>query len=154
MASFHPTAVTLEIVGLESNTQGRSCDMHATCGCLVKEDVVLRLRKVQVVVEGMEESAIAAYHVSDGVDSCRVGFLKRHLVKHSKQYEGALVQVTEVYSGLSESPTKRRLFHRNIGCCQCAIITPLPKESRMEKRVVEDSDDSDLSPKRIKAERV
>ena len=111
MASFHPSGVTLEIVGLESNTQGRSCEMHATCGCLVKEDVVLRLRKVQVVVEGMEESAIAAYHVSDGVDTCRVGFLKRHLVKHSKQYEGALVQVTEVYSGLSESPTKRRLFH-------------------------------------------
>ena len=67
MASFHPTGVTLEIVGLESNTQGRSCDMHATCGCLVKEDVVLRLRKVQVVVEGMEESAIAAYHVSESI---------------------------------------------------------------------------------------
>ena len=33
-----------------------------------------------------------------------------------------LVQVTEEYSGLSESPTKRRLFHRNIGCCQCAIL--------------------------------
>ena len=88
MASFHPTGVTLEIVGLESNTQGRSCDQHSCCGSLVTEDTVLRLRKVQVIVDGKEERAIAAYHVSDGVDGCRVGFLKRHLVKHWKMYEG------------------------------------------------------------------
>ena len=40
------------------------------------EDVVLRFCKVEVVVDGKEESAIiAAYHVSDGIDRCRVGLL-------------------------------------------------------------------------------
>ena len=55
-------------------------DIHAN-KMLVKEDVVLRLRKVQVVVDGKEEAAIAAYHVTYGIGECRVGFLKRHLIK-------------------------------------------------------------------------
>ena len=38
-------------------------------GCLVKEDVVL-------LVEGVEQSAIAAHIVTDGVDGCRVGYTK------------------------------------------------------------------------------
>ena len=91
MTSRHPVGVTVEVVGIESNTQGRSCEHHSTCGSLVEEDVVLRLRKVQVIVDGSEETAIAAYDVvSDGIDSCRVGFLKKHRVKHWKRYDGAL----------------------------------------------------------------
>ena len=61
-------------------------------------------------MEGKEEGAIAVYHVTDGVEGCRVGFLKRHLVKHGKLYDGVLVQVTEVYSKESESATKRKMF--------------------------------------------
>jgi hypothetical protein len=96
--SFHPTGITVEIVGTESNTQGRSCEEHDICGSVMAEDVVVRLRKVQVVIDGKEESAIAAYHVSDGIDRCRVGFLQRHLLKHWKQYDGVLAQVIDVYS--------------------------------------------------------
>ena len=51
---------------------------------------MLRFCKVQVTVDWSEETAIAAYVVLDGIDSCRVGFLKRHLVKHWKRYDGAL----------------------------------------------------------------
>ena len=71
----HPTGETVEIVGTASSTQGRHCHQHDICGAVLKEDVVVRLRKVQVVVDGKEESAIAAYFVSDGIDQCRVGFL-------------------------------------------------------------------------------
>jgi hypothetical protein len=127
--SFHPTGITVEIVGTESNTQGRSCEEHDICGSVMAEDVVVRLRKVQVVVNRKEESAIAAYHVSDGIDRCRVGFLPRHLLKHSKQYDGVLAQVIEVYSKDSASPTSRRKFHRNMGCCVAAIISTLPEDT-------------------------
>ncbi len=70
---FHPTGITVEIVGTESNTQGRSCEEHDICGSVMAEDVVVRFRKVQILVNGKEESSIAAYHVSDGIDRCRVG---------------------------------------------------------------------------------
>ena len=132
MTSTHPTGLTVEVVGIEANSQGRSCEQLETCGSLVEENVVLRLRKVQVVVEGKEETAIAAYIVSDGVDGCRVGFLKRHIVKHWRKYEGVLIQVTEAFSRTSESPTKRRLYHHNIGCCVAAVISSLPSEAEKE----------------------
>ena len=148
MTSRHPVGVTVEVVGIESNTQGRNCEHHSTCGSLVEEDVVLRLRKVQVIVDGSEETAIAAYVVSDGIDSCRVGFLKRHLVKHWKRYDGALAQVTEVYERDSSSPTKRKMFHHNIGCCLCSIISDIDDGSeRRNKRPVEGEEGGNV-PKR------
>ena len=153
MTSTHPTGLTVEVVGIEANSQGRSCELHETCGSLVEEDVVLRLRKVQVVVEGKEETAIAAYIVSDGVDGCRVGFLKRHMVKHWLKYEGSLIQVTEVFSGASESPTKRRLYHHNIGCCVAAVISSLPSEGVKESEE-KSKGSAERKPKRIKKEEI
>ena len=123
----HPTGITVEIVGTGSNTQGRSCDEHNVCGSLLAEDVVVRFRKVQVVVNQKEESAIAVYVVSDGIDGCRVGFLQRHLVKHWKLYDGVLAQVTEVYSKNCTSPTSRRKYYCNKGCCIATIISALPE---------------------------
>ena len=127
--AFHPTGITVEIVGTESNTQGRSCEEHNVCGSVMADDVVVRFRKVQIIVDKREESAIAVYHVSDGIDRCRVGFLKRHLLKHWKQYDGMLAQVIEVYSKESESPTSRRKFHHNKGCCVAAVISSLSDDT-------------------------
>jgi hypothetical protein len=77
----HPRGITIEIVGIEANSNGQSCHQHDECGSLVEEDVVLRLRKVQILNSlGREETVIAAYHVSDGIDQCRVGFIQRHFV--------------------------------------------------------------------------
>ena len=51
------------------------------------------------MVDGVEETAISCYWVvTDGIDRCRVGFLKRHMVKHARRFDGALVQVTRVLS--------------------------------------------------------
>jgi hypothetical protein len=103
----HPSGITVEIVGIEANSNGRSCHQHDVCGSLVEESV-LRLRKAQILNSlGREETAIAAYHVSDGIDQCRVGFLQRHFVAHAKTFDGALAQVTEVYGAGSESTVKR-----------------------------------------------
>ena len=78
--------------------QGRSCEEHEICGEVMEEDVVVRLRKIQLMVEGKEETAIVAIWVTDGIDRCRVGFLPRHMVRHAARYNGALVQVTHVFS--------------------------------------------------------
>jgi hypothetical protein len=120
----HPTGITVEIVGIEANSNGRSCCQHDVCGTLVAEDVVLRLRKVQILnCVGREETAIAAYHVSDGIDQCLVGFLQRHFVAHAKTFDGVLAQVTEVYSAGSDSPIKRKKWRHNMGCCLAALIS-------------------------------
>jgi hypothetical protein len=94
---FHPTGITVAIVGTESPTQGRSCDEHIVCGSLLCEGNVVRFRKVQVVINGEEQSAMAVYLVLDGINRCRVGFLPRHLLKHWKRYEGVLLECTSIY---------------------------------------------------------
>ncbi len=47
---------------------------------------------------GQEETAIAAFHVTDGIDQCRFGFLPCHFAPHALSFDGVLAQVTEVYS--------------------------------------------------------
>ena len=120
---YHPHGDTVKIVGVNSPTNGRSCEEHCICGEVVIEDVVLHLRKVQVQMNQQEQSVIAAFWVSDGIDRCRVGYLPKAYVKNWKQYDGALVQVVEVYSGDSDSPMKRQKFHRNHGLAMAVIIS-------------------------------
>jgi hypothetical protein len=105
MMATHPSGITVKVVGIEASSNGSSCEEHDVCGSILAEDVVVRLRKVQIVnaKEGMEETAIPANWVSDGIDCCCMGFLQRHLVKHSKHYDGALAQITEIYSAESET---------------------------------------------------
>ena len=134
----HPAGAVIEIVGISAGDQGRSCEEHPICGEVVKEDMVLRLRKVQILVGDVEETAIAAYSVWDGVDRCRVGFLPRHAVYHHPIYDGKLVQVTDVYCAQDKlSATKRRKVHRNKGCCLASIIS--------EETVQHDEEDEILS---------
>ena len=91
-----PEAV--QIVGIEADNHGRSCEDHAYCGEVLQEDVVVRLWRVQVLIGGKGETAIAKVWVTDGIEHCRVGFLQRHLVKHARRYNSALAQVTRVLS--------------------------------------------------------
>jgi len=60
-----------------------------------------------------EKSIIAAFHVTDEIDLCCVGFLKSELTKHSWLYKGVLAQVVDVYPG----------------CSVTAIISCLPEET-------------------------
>ena len=98
---FHPPGITVKIIGTDCSTHGRSCYAHHICGSLLTLDVVVRLRRLQIVDNGKERSVIAAYHVTDGIDSCCVGFLKRELTKFSRLYKGVLAQVSSVRSSYS-----------------------------------------------------
>ena len=126
----HPPGIVVEIVGTLMGDRGRSCEEHSVCGSVLEEDMVVRLRKVQILIEGQEETAIACYWVTDGIDRCRVGFLMRHMVKHAVRYDGALAQVTRVFGDNEEECNReeRRLFHANKGYCHATIISCLPLE--------------------------
>ena len=91
--SSHPFG---EIVGINSNTNGRSCEEHHTCGCVLEEDSLIQLRKHQVYINGHEQSAVGVYWVSDSMDRCLVGYLHHHQVKHLNKLEGTLCQVRGV----------------------------------------------------------
>jgi hypothetical protein len=122
---FCPTAVVVEIVGTEMDDRGRSCEEHGNCGEVMGKDVVVHLWKVQIQVEGREETAIAAYWVTDDVDRCHVGFLQRHMVKQAACFDGALAQVTRVLNAdlTCCNTVEHRAFHKNKGCCRAATIT-------------------------------
>ena len=100
---IHPSGIVVKIVGTEISYQGRSCEEQENCGEVLKEDIVVRLRKIQLMVEGKEETAITAIWVTDGINCCRVGFVPRHMVRHAARYNGALAQVTRVLSGDPET---------------------------------------------------
>ena len=119
------------------------------CGSVLQDDVVVRLRKVQVLIEEKEETAIAAFWVSDRVDRCRAGYLPIFHVKHWKLLEGALAQIIEVYHQESDSPTKRQKCRRNSGCAVAALISPPitsmipPSPTKSKKRRIQDEQEEE-----------
>jgi hypothetical protein len=121
---FHPTGVVMKIVEMEMGDQGRSCEEHTSnCGKVMAEDVVVRLQKVQIQVEGQKEMVIAAYWVTDGIDCCLLSFVPCYMVPHTTCYDRALVQVTCVFNADPTccNITERCAFHKNKGCCLVAI---------------------------------
>ena len=95
---YHLVGITVDIVGINSGDRGRSSEEHEVCGSILKLDMVVRIKREQVVVDGMEETALTVNWVCNGIDRCRVGFLRKALVKHHKKYNGRLVQITERYT--------------------------------------------------------
>jgi hypothetical protein len=136
----HPSGDVVEILGIKEPGRGRSCEWHEVCGAALEIDSVVRLRSVQVEVNGKEEASIAVYWISDGVDRCRVGFLGRHLVKHKDKYDG---KVAQVVSFLEESDNKseRNRSHYCRGIAQAAIVgnPRSPAPDKKKKRIGEEA---------------
>ena len=44
----HPPGIVVAIVGTLMGDRGRSCEEHTVCGSVLEEDMVVRIRKVQV----------------------------------------------------------------------------------------------------------
>ena len=139
MAPFHPTGIIIEIVGLNAADRGRSCEEHTVCGAeALKIDSVVRFRAEQINVNGTEETALAAYWVTDGVDRCKVGFLPRHLIKHKDNYDGKTAQIVE-FLDTSTCPSARAKSLRNCGIARAALLEgPVPKAAATVTNVEED----------------
>ena len=122
MAPTHPNGIIVEIVGLNASDRGRSCKEHTVCGAeALKIDSVVRFRAEQIDVNGTEETAVAVYWVTDGVDQCKVGFLPRHLIKHKDNYDGKTAQIVEFLEN-STCPSARAKSLRNMGIARAALL--------------------------------
>ncbi len=64
-----------EIVGLDADSNGRSCSLHATCGQFVKPNDLVRFKEAVVEVDGRFEEAVKVVVIRNGEESCTVGFL-------------------------------------------------------------------------------
>ena len=114
--------------GIEEPSRGRSCEVHDTCGDIVAVDTVVQFRAVQLLgYQVKEETSIAAYWVTDGIDWCRVGFLPRDCMKHKSEFDGKLAQVTELLSKLTRAAYRKK-SHRNRGVSCIVIIEVEVKE--------------------------
>jgi hypothetical protein len=71
--------------------------------------------------ENNEETAVAAYWATDGIDRYCVGFLPRHCVCQAATFDGHLVQVVAQLAN-SDSPAQRRHSRHNRGACYATII--------------------------------
>jgi hypothetical protein len=139
MAPFHPTGIIIEIVGLNAADRGRSCEELTVCGAeVLKINSVVRFRAEQINVNGTEETALAVYWVTDGVDQCKVGFLPRHLIKHKDNYDGKTAQIVEFLETLT-CPSARAKSLRNCGIARAALLEgPVPKAAAATVNNVED----------------
>jgi hypothetical protein len=122
--TFHPTSVVVEILGTEMGDRGHSCEEHSKCSEVMAKDLVVGLWNVQIWVERREETVIAAYWVTEGVDCCHVGFLPCHMVRHAAGYNGVVVQDTRVFNADQTccNTVECHTFHKNKKCCLAAMI--------------------------------
>lgn len=130
MPVHHPSGVTL--VGINKGSLGRSCTCHKVCGVEVQPQAVFRIRWLEEISpSGRGEHKLAAFLVVDGVDTCKVGYIrKKSLVKPKKFYDGKLVQVFKVYDpdepdsddDEEETEVKRKMCRTLYGCAQVTVI--------------------------------
>ena len=147
---YHPSGILIDIVGINASDKGRSCEEHANCGSVLKIDTLVRFRSVQIWCDGQDETALAVYWVTDGIDRCRVGFLPRHLLKHQAAYNGKLAQIVE-FVAESNSPADRAKSHQCYGLCRAVLVEAEMEED--EENIPESPrahDDDDLDDKQGK----
>ena len=94
-----------------------------------------------MLIDDVEETALAVYLVSKGVDRYWVGFLRRFLVKHTKKYDGQLAQITVILGSESESPSDRNKYHSNKGCCHAVLLETVPLSQHSSSGEDEDKED-------------
>ena len=122
--------------------------MAACCGSMLWEDVVVRIRKEQILVpdfvSGMgktkERTALTVNWVSDGINRCRVGFLPHAYVVQGKLWDGVLCQVVEVIEKDDPSQARRAKYHSNKGYARVAVISHVPMgiDAKPSKKMASD----------------
>ena len=135
----HPSGLVLDIVGTARTDRGRNCEEHNCCGEVLGNEVLVCLRRVQILVPDemarahkpgamKEVTAYTVNWVTDGQDRCRVGFLPRSYVAQGTLYNGVLCQVVSVGSYKLDNRNERAKCHHNCGFARAQVISPLNHE--------------------------
>jgi hypothetical protein len=129
--AVRPMGMVLDVVGTARGDRGRNCDEHEICGEVLAEDVVVRLRREQILVPNKlekgfkEETAYTVNWVTDGQDRCRVGFLPRAYVAQGGVFDGVLCQVVRIGNESDNDKNERAKVRHSCGYASMQVISPL-----------------------------
>jgi hypothetical protein len=127
----HPSGIILDVIGTAGTNHGCSCKEHACCSNILENDLLVKLRRKQILVPDnivggggkmKEETAITVNWVSNGIDCCHVGFLPHTFVVQGSIWDGVLCQVVEVFQKDNPSKLYRAKWHQNKGFACVAVI--------------------------------
>jgi len=129
--AVRPMGMVLEIVGTARGDCGRNCDEHTCCGEVLQEDVVVCLRREQILVPNKlgkgekEETAYTVDWVTDGHDRCRVGFLPPAYVAQGGMFDGVLCQVVGIGNESDNNKNEQAKVRHACGYTRVQVILPL-----------------------------
>jgi hypothetical protein len=120
---FYLMTSSLEIVGLNSATSGRSCNIHEICGDHLRQGDVCRLLFCNIMIQNVATEAIKVVKVVNGLDACMVGFVPRSFQSMERIYShvGQLIIIDEIYKE-SANPYKQRLDKNNRGMASASLV--------------------------------
>ena len=111
---------------MEENSDGRSCENHAVCGREIKQNDLVKLKRMVLRINENLVPVIGVRKVRDAVESCIVGFVQTKAddlnVLHNK-----FAQVTEVYEN-SENTYKRKKSQRMRGMASVTLLDSVPED--------------------------
>jgi hypothetical protein len=118
----------IEIVGLESSTNGHSSHIHEVCG----EHDLLRLVPMVVTIDGKTQEAIKLVHLMDGADWCTVAFIPRILMDllQVQQNIKNFTQVRVLYRS-STNKYKKHKSYQNMDVQVVSSCKTFPYHSRI-----------------------
>jgi uracil-DNA glycosylase len=123
MSDLQRDIVTVEIMGTREGGRGRHCAQHFCCGIELLEVgsfVVFCRVTVPQTPGGEEEPAIAAYWISNGYPSCRVGFLPKELIPRSGMFHNRIGCLLENFH-TSENGDIKSISRRNLGVWKAEV---------------------------------
>ena len=132
--STNPAQEQIDVVGLDKANNGRSCDRHSCCGQSLQVGMIVSFSSVTVSINGRDELAIAVHRVNDG---CRIGFLKKFMVRRSSIFEGVQARVIRILTADTSSTPEvldRAFHHHNYGSAKVVCITPKNKPVPKERK--------------------
>ena len=122
-----PRNIDFEVVGLLSDTNGRSCCSHEVCGEFLLQGDLCRLVKTVVTIKGVDEEAIKLVKIQDGVPTCTVGFVPRVHARSGRVFRniGELCLVQEIYLNSTNTYTRSKA-HKNRGMAGLSFTKNIP----------------------------
>ncbi len=114
-----------EIFGLYSSNNGQSCTLHGVCGEHLLRNDLVTFKSVVVPINGKNFDSISVHKISDGTESCRVGYIQQPFIDQWKDNIDGFAQILELYEN-SPNTQKRSKSRRNCGMASFTLLDDIP----------------------------
>ena len=101
------------------------------CFCMLCYVLQLQIRDA-----GKEETALAVYWMTNGVDSSWVGFVSQHLIKLMEKYNFVLVQIIDVFSAADDCNYRRQKVYKNDAFAIAVLILACDASNEADEAMV------------------